>query len=661
MIMILSPHDAVYPAGCRAFRRLARNRGTRRSAPLPNWAGAWGVGVLLVCLQPQAQVRVDQFRLYEGPYTPYQEAARDEISSAAVHLFDVPTPAAGPLSAEALASRTGWTEVAEDDLSHVFSRGAAVFLNSRVAVVLRLGAPGIEVYSLGPGAPVLRGTLAPDGREADNATVGSFATTQNDAAAGGAEVTFRTRDGVACSLRCSLKAGEPVVETEPRVGVAALRVEAPCRFLVLPDFFADDIVVDARELPVREAELPGDNLLLHLLPDGQAILLTAAKTSDEDIRVALAGEGGQRRITASEVQYGKGGKIWVAVLAAPGIWRAQDIERRQAGKVLRLDWLAPFPAQWRADWRRDSGLTDSWEMFSQRADGQYVKYGIYGGPETIPADRKRWTTVLGTFEYPCWLASDRQGFLQPLLSQALRFEGPAVIYPLNRAPATPLDTFTVVDILRNTLGVGPCEYVLDVENQHSQYRGRATCSVRDTLNPIYSRGDQKQRRAEIERTLQDLMIFIRHIRGRIEGYLAFDHETLAYLAEQQTAHPELAEHLGQLEAIARTMDARFDARRAKIKTPDDAAKMVEEFKQTVLDYDGADALAKCRQFTEGWVDIGGNQDELVGECRWVVKMIRQKAGLLVATDPRMADIGKELRRRSQFVLRNPAIHEGARH
>jgi hypothetical protein len=215
--------------------------------------------------------------------------------------------------------------------------------------------------------------------------------------------------------------------------------------------------------------------------------------------------------------------------------------------------------------------------------------------------------------------------------------------------------------MRNTLGVGPCEYVLDVEGQRSQYKGRATCSVRDTLNPIYSRHEQKQRRAEIEQTLQDLMVFIRHIRGRIEGYVTFGHDTLGYLAEQKQARPELAGPLGQLEALTRVIDARLAARKTEIQTPEDAAKMVEEFKKNVLDYDGDDALARCRRFTEAWVVIGGNQDELAGECRWATRMLRQEAGLLIAAEPRMAEIGKEVRRRSQIVLRNPAIHEGARH
>jgi hypothetical protein len=349
------------------------------------------------------------------------------------------------------------------------------------------------------------------------------------------------------------------------------------------------------------------------------------------------------------------------VLAGPAIWHAQEVAKEQAGKIVRLDWKAPFPAQWRTDWRRDESLTDSWEMIVERADGHFAKQGMFGEADVIPANRKRWTTVLGNFPYPCWLDKSGQGFFQPLKSRELTFHGPAIIYPVNRTAATALDTFTVVDIVRNTLGVGPCEYILDVEGQQSAYKGRATCSVRDTLTPIYKSRQQKQQRAEIEKVLQDLMIFIRHIRGRIETYVAFGHETLDYLAAQKKLHPELAARLAELESLARTIDAKVAARKNEIKTPEQAAVTVEEFRKTVLDYDGDDAPARCKKFTEAWVDIGGNQDELVGECRWAVKMIRQRAGLMMAADPRLAEVAKELRARSQVVLRNPANHEGARH
>ncbi|MEI7731917.1 MAG: carbohydrate binding domain-containing protein [Verrucomicrobiota bacterium] len=622
------------------------------------------------CTQPRAQFKADMFRLYEGDYVPHKQMVREELATVGVRILDTGKLQAKSLPGEVLKAKTGWVEVPEDNLTHPF-KGDVVFMNDRIALVLRKGANGAELYSLGNDLPVMRSRLAPLAGT-QGAALASYKITENNPGVASVEAAFTATDGKALTVRYELRVGQPVVLTEARSGATGLRMEAPCRFAVMPDFFADDIVVDATDALVApasspvspsvvQAELPSDNFFLHLLPGGDAIVMTVLKTSEEDIRINLAGEGEQRMIGASELRYGKDAKIWVAVLAAPGIWHHQNISREDTNKIIRLDWKAPFPAQWRTDWRRVENLTDSWEMLTEKRDGGFMRYGPYGGPETFPVDRKRWTTVLGSFKYPCWVDKEGQGYLQPLRSEALRFQGPAIIYPINRTPATALDTFTIVDIVRNTLGVGPCEYVLDVEGQRSQYQGRATCSVRDTLNPIYAKQQQKQRRADIERTLVELMTFVRHIRGRIENYVSFGHEMLTYLAAQKQAHPDLSGRLEELENIARLIDTKVAARRDHIKTPDHVAAMITDFRQTVLDYEGDDALAKCKKFTEAWVDVGGNQDELVGEGRWVIKMLRQRAGLLMATDPRMAEIAREIRQRSQVVLRNPAGHEGARH
>ena len=73
---------------------------------------------------------------------------------------------------------------------------------------------------------------------------------------------------------------------------------------------------------------------------------------------------------------------------------------------------------------------------------------------------------------------------------------------------TPLDAYTVVDVMRNTLGVGPCEYILDLEGQKAEYKGRATCSVRDELGAIYGKGQQKQQRAKVEKVLDEQKVRI---------------------------------------------------------------------------------------------------------------------------------------------------------
>src|SRR5213080_773398 len=146
-----------------------------------------------------------------------------------------------------------------------------------------------------------------------------------------------------------------------------------------------------------------------------------------------------------------------------------------------------------------------------------------------------------------------------------------VVYPINRVKQTPLDAYTVVDVMRKTLGVGPCEHILDVEGQKAEYKGRATCSVRDTLTPIYEKNQQKEKRAEVDKTLDEGLTFVKHIRGRITRYVEFGHKMRDYLAEQKKAHPELAEFVAEMEKLTQEIDARVAARVDKIKTPEHVA------------------------------------------------------------------------------------------
>jgi hypothetical protein len=274
--------------------------------------------------------------------------------------------------------------------------------------------------------------------------------------------------------------------------------------------------------------------------------------------------------------------------------------------------------------------------------------------------RKRWTTVLGSFQYPCWIDRKGEGYLQPL-KKGVRFQGPALIYPITRLEATPLDQFTVVDIMRATLGIGPCEYILDVEGQKKTYQGRPTCASRTILDNIYSKKEQKQKKAEVQKTLDEVLAFVRHIRGRIEDYVAFGHSIVAYLEEQKKTQPELAGILTGMQETTRKMDTYLAKRKDGIKTPELAAKLVEDFRANLVDYEGDDATAKCKRITAALVGIGGSQDELVGECRMVVKILRQQAALAMATDPRLAPVAREVRHRTQQMLRNPTSYEAPRH
>lgn len=214
-----------------------------------------------------------------------------------------------------------------------------------------------------------------------------------------------------------------------------------------------------------------------------------------------------------------------------------------------------------------------------------LRKGWFGPSRTFAAD------VLSKQRPPCWVDRGRRGHFQAVSDHDLR--GPALLYPINRVGKTPLGQLTVVDLVRATLGVGPCEYVLDVEGQHATMRGRATCGNRGVLNEIYAAGKQKAKRAEIERSLSEV-------------------------------------------------------------------DLTDQFRRTLIDYEGPDALEKCTAINEAIVVVGGNQDSLVCQCRQAVKILRQRAGLAMATDPRTAEIAKELRRRTQEMLRNPVSYEHPR-
>jgi hypothetical protein len=582
----------------------------------------------------------------------------------AAQLFDTSRSAAAPLASEAFARRSGWTMIPEEQTSHA-CKGDAVLMNDKIALVLRRRGHGAEVYARAATGAVLRAELVPTGQHPATKLNG-MTLTANTGNGIVVEATYASGSGESLVLEYGLTLGQPFVQTRSRRGVARLQVVAPCRFAVLPDFFADDFVVDAAELPVAETEVPSESFFMHLLGQGEALLMVVGNPAREDVRIALTGTADRRVIRSSEFGYAPDGKVDVAVLERPGIWHRRDVAADDADRVLPLDWRAPYPAHWRVDWRRDDTLTDSWEMLMQGAEGEYVKHGWYGQPESFGNDdwakegRRRWTTVLGFFQYPCWMEKDGTGYLQPLKKGA-RFQGPALIYPINRLETTPLEAFTVVDVMRATLGVGPCEYILDVEGQKKTFHGRPTCASRTILDTIYSHKEQKAKREEVRTTLDEVLAFVRHIRGRIEDYVTFARRTDAYLDTQRQSHPDLAGDLAKLQTTIRRLPGHVAQRQNGIKTPQFATQLVDDFRANLLDDEGPDALAKCKRITAALVDIGGNQDELVGECRMVVKTLRQQIALASATDPRLAPIARELRQRTRLILRNPASYEAPHH
>ncbi len=587
-----------------------------------------------------------------------------------VRIFDTKSHQDEPLKGADIQKCAGWELVPEDETNRVF-QGGTVLANGRLAVAFREQGPGGEVYAFNGGMPIKRAVLSPSGGRI-GWLIESVQVTENTTALGSVEVTLVEKQTTSqhapmeCVMSFTLQMGQVFVQTKPVRNTVGLGIAAEAEYAVIPDFFADDIVLGAGDLASQKVELPGDNFLLQMAGQGDSILLSVSKNRESDISMNLRGEGKRRHFEHASIYYGEDGAIWFAVLEGKSIWNEYMVRGSDAGKTIDLQWKAPFAAQWRVDWRQDNGLTDSWEMLLQRKDGAYEKHGWLGTPEAVGTDDwlksggKRWTTVLGWFHYPCWIDNRMNGYLQPL-KKVVTFEGPVLIYPINRVQNTPLDRYTVVDIVRATLGVGPCEYVLDLEGQQMQFKGMATCAAREVINPIFKEGRQKECREEIEKALANALAFVKHIRGRIEEYRAFGREMTVYLDKERAKHPELAEFLDEMKSLTADIEGYVEKRNEKIKSPAYVEELMQEFRENLLDYEGPDALERCKQFTHELTTIGGHQDELVGECRVAVRRLRQRAGLTSADMPEAADIANEIREKTQAILRNPASYEAPRH
>lgn len=607
---------------------------------------------------------------------------------ARIAVWDTGSPSGNALPPSVATSKDGWQQIPRNETRSAF-RGDAVVTNGRVLAAVRKRGSTIEVYSVVSDGVVPRAKLQLQSRSGDPATgLRSVAVVENTRSAARLEAVYQTAQGATITARFRIKRGDIWLEAEPGPGAGLLRVEAPGRYVVLPDFFADDILIDATKIPVPAIEVPSENFLLHLTGAGDAITMCVFENREQDVKVTLAERDDQRLATGSEIQFGDSQKIWVALMESHQIWHSLEIDEKDAKQIMPLDWSRPFVGQWRVDFTRGNGLTDSWEMLLPDENGEgYVRptwlpsgpqggqpsrtatgeidvdaYKV-GGPASnrLGPDRRRWITVLGWYEYPCWFDKAGEGYFQPLAHKKMTFRGPAVIYPINRLPETPIDTYTVVDVVRGTLGVGPCEHILSVESQRQDHVGRATCHVRRLLNEIYQSGQQKSKRKEIETYLGDALDFVKHIRHRIDQYIAFGQEIREYLAKQKKDHPELRAKLTELEDIAKELDERMEERREKAKTPEYVVALNEDFRKNLMDYDGPDVLKRLKAYTDALTSVGGSQDGLVGECRWIVRTLRQRAGLMTATDPRLAEIAAEIRTRTQNVLLKPSAYEGARH
>ena len=129
---------------------------------------------------------------------------------------------------------------------------------------------------------------------------------------------------------------------------------------MIPDFYADDITLDAARISLAKVCIPSENMVAHLLEGDRTLAVALWDGPPQEVEMTLTGSDQARAFSGTEIQFAKQGKIYLGLFDASSdcyVGLLAGLPERtepMAGFKLpspakRLDWKMPFPAQWRVD------------------------------------------------------------------------------------------------------------------------------------------------------------------------------------------------------------------------------------------------------------------------------------------------------------------------
>jgi len=540
-------------------------------------------------------------------------SAEYQPGTPSTYLFD--TGAASPvaLSGRILDAKANWTLVPEDNLGHRF-QGDAVLLNDRLTVVLRRQGPGAEVYSQTATGPAARAVLIPLPAAGSKITgLASVRTVENNLGAVTLAATFTTAGGPHSSVKLRLTTGRSMVEVRPGEAADRLAVWDRPRWVVVPSFFGNDMVFGPETFECLRHGLPAENFFLNLLGDGDGVVMCVWKSSRRWADVLLFEKDGRRALGGCEIECASDEPIWVAFMDGPGIWHQQAIwlSAHEKGPVIP-PWLRPFEANWRVDLLGRDGRAESFGLETQlRADDPAVRQ-IRSQAEAMASS----------------------GVAPSVLT-----------YPIDRTKATPLTASCPTDVLRDTLGVGPCQYILQTEGLASE-TNPTPAKVMDWIEKQFEKGKEQEAADQIRDLLGQMTEHVGRARKKIERYGQFGHEIGLLCAAEGEGQPA-PENADSLSRTASVLAAHKDA--ASAGTEQSAAELGQEI---IALMGKENALAECRELGARVREIGAAQDRALSDCRMAVRWLRQQARRRAAADTGQARLAREVLARAERMLRN---------
>ena len=278
----------------------------------------------------------------------------------------------------------------------------------------------------------------------------------------------------------------------------------------------------------------------------------------------------------------------------------------------------------------------------------------------------------------------------------------AIIYPMDQYKAaykgdtrsTPPSQSTLMDVMRNTLGVGRCEYIMDLDGMGQRdwladgregvriYGGKTRrlgiCPLTSSINNIYGKAVKENRdftdkeREQILVELEDRVMFAKTICKRNDEYRQWGRDFVAFCEKQAAKSAKVKPVADALARAARQIEAEMETKKGrfivleggkKVKTTGEKClayweKKTAELKEQCKNAKSAEDVKAIPLRNSGSINNFGDEiDWMVARLRRMVREIRHRAGSVDTSDPDVARFCAKVRRQCQAILRNKHARE----
>jgi hypothetical protein len=543
-----------------------------------------------------------------------------------------------------LRDRINWKVVVDpisDDPSTYgrghFFKGDAVVENDHLVAVFRLREGRVVAYSKGDSS-WQKVEFVPLQLKGKRASISGYRILQNTGEHVALEVSFSAKEAEEQVSAVFSFSSKEIVEIKPGTNMKGISLLSPIEYGIVPDFIADDLILDPKEYPSASTlHMPSSNLFLGLLRGQNNILVVTWPLGAQQMRLMLADKREEPRLIESADFENDGKSIYLALLEAPGIWRKEELKPSYLEKDIAINWERPFPAKWITQ-LRELGIRTTYRFRGFR--GRIGRYG------------------LGGYIYPVWFEGNNTYYR---LGKKIPPEGESLIYFLERK-GTPVSVSAPADIMKEALGRQACDMILDLPGRELRTHHRrpgithadaCTCGFTgDILDPIFEEGQEVEKKDLVVETVDDMAFFVRHIRKRINEYQEFAHSMVGFLNLKRESNPDLRPFLDSMETITQEILQDYSRTKEHMKPSDYVDELALKTKALTQNKDPQN-LPTYQDLRGQWRGIGGAQDNFVVRLYRMTRNLFQEAGYHCVNQREAIEIANEIRRRCRKCLRNP--------